>query len=272
VRRGRQAGTQTGRRADSSENHPRELGRDVLGQLQPPAGQTREAVEEHRADHHGAGQVERHAGPQLAVLPRPIQDGAHLLHPRVQEVLARVLPRGRIAGYGFVADWFADSRRFIFAASEQGRQVQMYVQDIQGGDPRAISGAENLNFMRGARCLSPDQRYLAAIDTRDKKIRIVPLEGGSPRPLPGTEPDELPAGWTADGRSVYIYRADTEAPTRVHLVDVASGHRKLWAEIASADQAGTLGIEGLAVNPDGKSYAYNLVRILSDLYLMEGLK
>jgi Tol biopolymer transport system component/predicted Ser/Thr protein kinase len=183
----------------------------------------------------------------------------------------RVLPRGKIATYGgFTADWFADSRRFLFAALEQGRQVGLYIQDIQGGEPRAIS-REGLNLQFG-RGLSPDQKYVAAIDTNDRKIWIVPVEGGSPRPAPGTEPDELPAGWTADGRSLYIYRPVTEPPTKVYLVDVASGQRKLWKEMMPSDPAGTYGIDGLAVNPDGKAYVYTLRRILSDLYLVEGLK
>jgi Tol biopolymer transport system component len=186
---------------------------------------------------------------------------------------SRVLPHGKIFSYGgFTANWFADSRRFVFSALEQGHQPQLYIQDIQGDEPRAISGGEHLNFMRGARALSPDQKYVAAIGTDDQKIRIAPVEGGSPRLAPGTEPDELPAGWTADGRSLYIYRPNSGAPTKVYLVDVASGQRKLWKEIIPADPAGTYGIDGLTVNPNGKSYVYNLGRLLSDLYLVEGLK
>jgi len=98
------------------------------------------------------------------------------------------------------------------------------------------------------------------------------VDGGSPKPAPGSEPDELPAGWTADGRSLYVYRPVTEPPTKVYLVDVASGQRKLWKEMMPSDPAGTYGIDGLAVNPDGKAYVYSLRRILSDLYLVEGLK
>jgi hypothetical protein len=112
---------------------------------------------------------------------------------------------------------------------------------------------------------------VAAIDL-DRKIRIVPVEGGSSRPAPGTEPDEMPAGWTADGRSLYIYRSNTVTPTKVYLVDVASGQRKLWKEIMPADPAGSYGIGSLTVNPDGKAYVYNLGRKLSDLYLVEGLR
>jgi Tol biopolymer transport system component len=182
----------------------------------------------------------------------------------------RMLPRGKVAAYaGHTANWFADSRRFVFTG-RQGSQRQLYIQDIQGGDPNAISGSEGLTFFV-SRSLSPDQKYVAAIDT-DRKIWIVPVEGGSPRPMPGVEPGEQPAGWTADGRSLYIYLPDTEAPTKVYLVDVASGQRKLWKEITPADPAGTYGIDWLTVNPDGKSYAYSLFRILSDLYVVDGLK
>jgi len=90
--------------------------------------------------------------------------------------------------------------------------------------------------------------------------------------VPGLEPGEQPAGWSADGRSLYVYRPDTETPTKVYLVDVATGQRKLWKEIMPADPAGTYGISGLVVTPDGKSYAYDLWRILSDLYIVEGLR
>ena len=182
----------------------------------------------------------------------------------------RVLPRGKIVRYaGFTADWCADSQRFVFAAIEPGRQVRLYIQDIRGGEPRAISG-EGL-YLRFGRMLSPDEKYMAAIDTKDGKIRIVPVEGGASKPVPGTEAHELPAGWTVDGRSLYTYLPDSVAPTKVYLVDVASGQRKLWKEITPADPAGTYGIDGLAINRDGKAYVYNLGRILSDLYLVEGL-
>jgi Tol biopolymer transport system component/predicted Ser/Thr protein kinase len=185
---------------------------------------------------------------------------------------SRVLPRGKIAVYeGFTAAWFADSRRFVLTA-RQGSRSQLYIQDIQGGEPRAISGSEGLALDVGC-SLSPDQKYVAAIAIDiDRKIRIEPVEGGSPRLVPGVEPDEQPAGWTADGRSLYVYRTNTEAPTKVYLVDVASGQRKLWKEITPADPAGTYGIDRLVVNPDGKAYAYNLFRILSDLYVVDGLK
>jgi serine/threonine protein kinase/Tol biopolymer transport system component len=184
---------------------------------------------------------------------------------------SRVLPRGPIERYGgFTSDWFADSRRVVFAALEPGREPKLYVQDVQGGEPRAISG-EGLNLKYG-RALSPDQKYVAAIDTTDRKIRIVPVDGGPPRPAPGVEPGELSAGWTKDGHFLYVYSPDATPPTKVFVVDVSNGQRKVWKEIMPSDPAGTHGIDALAVNPDGKAYVYNLGRTLSDLFVVDGLK
>lgn len=38
------------------------------------------------------------------------------------------------------------------------------------------------------------------------------------------------------------------------------------------DPAGIAAIGGMAVTPNGKSYAYSYVRSLADLYVVEGLK
>jgi len=184
---------------------------------------------------------------------------------------SRVLPRGNFDAYGgFTANWFADSQRFVFTGSKEG-QRRLYIQDIAGGEPRLISGSEGLVLKTG-RLLSPNQKYVAAIDSNDRRIRIVPVEGGTPKLLPGVEPNEEPAGWTADDRSLYVYHLNEQPPTKVYLVDVASGQRRLWKEITPADPAGTYGIWGLLVNPDGKTYAYDVWRILSDLYVVDGLK
>ena len=36
--------------------------------------------------------------------------------------------------------------------------------------------------------------------------------------------------------------------------------------------AGSLGISGVSVTPDGRAYAYNHIRILSELYVLEGVR
>jgi hypothetical protein len=51
-----------------------------------------------------------------------------------------------------------------------------------------------------------------------------------------------------------------------------TGHREVWREIALADPAGAQSITSIHFSADGKSYAYSTLRVLSDLYVVDGLK
>jgi len=97
------------------------------------------------------------------------------------------------------------------------------------------------------------------------------VEGGAPIPIPGLEEGEVPVQWTADRRSLYVYRP-AQAPARVFLLDLSSGRRTLWKELMPFDRAGASSVLNIAIAPDGKSYAYDYGQVLSDLYLVEGLK
>jgi hypothetical protein len=61
-------------------------------------------------------------------------------------------------------------------------------------------------------------------------------------------------------------------PLKIALVDLATGRRQPWKEIAPADLAGAQGIPTIKFSADGKSYAYSTLRVLSDLYVVDGLK
>jgi hypothetical protein len=183
----------------------------------------------------------------------------------------RTLPRGNISAYLFAGGWFPDGHRVVFSAAEPGHQPRTYVQDVNGGDPRAVTNEGAILIMAaGSRMISPDQHWITAVGA-DGILRMYPAEGGEPRSIPGLAPGDLSAGWSADGGSLYIYRPDEPTPVKVYLVNVATGQKKLWKEIVPDDPAGTSGIR-LQVTPDGKSYMYAMWREVSDLYLVEGLK
>ena len=95
---------------------------------------------------------------------------------------------------------------------------------------------------------------------------------GPRRAVPGftASENEQPIGWTGDGRALYVYQR-FRLPAAVFRLDVATGARTLWKEIAPPDRAGVESIWSLDVTPDGRAYAYSFGRTLSDLYLAEGL-
>jgi len=63
-----------------------------------------------------------------------------------------------------------------------------------------------------------------------------------------------------------------ELPAKVFRVDIASGRRVLWKELMPSDSAGVVGLSTVVIPPDGRSYAYSYVRVLSDLYVVDGVK
>ncbi len=164
-------------------------------------------------------------------------------------------------------DWLPDGRRVIFTANEAGHGARVYVQDVDGGKPRALTPEGYRSFRCG---VSPDGRSFAASGP-DGRLYLYPVEGGEPTALPGLTGLDIPIRWSADGRSLYIYRRG-ELPARVYQVDVVTGRKQLWRELMPADAAGVVDIVAVCPTPDGRSYVYGYARILSNLYLVEGLR
>src|SRR5262249_1329945 len=84
------------------------------------------------------------------------------------------------------------------------------------------------------------------------------------------EAGEQAIGWTGDGKGIYAYRPSV--PARVFRIELASGRRELWKELAPNNLSGVYFIRPPHIARDDKSYAYNYARILSDLYVVDGLK
>ncbi len=162
--------------------------------------------------------------------------------------------------------WFPDGRRLLIIASEKNRLPRMYLMDEQGGTPKSIS-PEGVGF--GA-AISPDGR-LVAVEMTGGAPLIVPAAGGEPRPVPGADPGDAPSIWSSDGRSLFVV-IRTPPGTRIDRIDMATGRRTAWRTLTPADKAGLLDVSMVQLSADARSYVYSYRRILSTLYLVEGLR
>jgi hypothetical protein len=81
----------------------------------------------------------------------------------------------------------------------------------------------------------------------------------------------MPIEWTADGTGLYVHEP-FGVPRNVYRVDLKTGSRSLWHEIAPVDRSGVLPNLEVLVTPDGRSYATIFFRMLSSLFLVEGLR
>jgi len=165
------------------------------------------------------------------------------------------------------ARWFPDGKRILIEGNEARRGARLFGQDLAGGEPKAIT-PEGVRLFSGGE-LSRDGQWVAAIGP-DQKASIYPVDGGEPRPIPGWGDNDELGGWTDDGRGLFVY-AHGELPAKVVRLDIASGKREPWKEILPTDPAGVVTIVPILFTPDGRSYVYSYPRILSQLYIGEGL-
>ena len=192
--------------------------------------------------------------PHLALLPTGVGE-------------PRTLPGGGIVQY-YWASFFPDGGRILFAAEEKGRLVRSYIQEITGGQPRSF-GQEG----EKATLVSPDGREIAG-STQEGLSLIFPTEGdGRARAIDGVEPGDFLVQWSGDGKSLFV-RGPEEQPLVLYRVDLATGKRERWRELAPTDPAGFVefgaGPKGVRVTPDGRYYAYTFWSSSGTLLLADG--
>jgi Tol biopolymer transport system component len=224
----------------------------------------------------GSPPVKLGEGLSLALSPDKKWALALLLDPRPALVLLptgpgqpRPLPRGAIESYGYQASFAPDGKSIVFDGSEPGQKPRLYLQSLDGGLPRPIS-PEGIQFGSLGHPMSPDGGFTAAIGP-DGKPWLYPLKEGDPVPIPGADVGESAVAWSANGRFLYLFRRNTSPPV-IDRLELGTRRRTLWKELAPADPAGLLGFWAVQLAPDGEAYAYSFWRLLSDLYLAEGLR
>ena len=116
--------------------------------------------------------------------------------------------------------------------------------------------------------VSPDGKSVVGIHA--DKMLLVPLDGvGEGRVVGGlASPADRVIQWSHDSRALYVHRA-AQRPLQISLLDLETGQRRLWKEIALEASLGAMQVR---VTPDGRTWVYSGRRVLSELYLVEGLR
>ena len=181
----------------------------------------------------------------------------------------RTLNGGTLAEYQAVT-WFPDGRRLLLAASEAGRGVRLWTLDISEGVPKPIS-REGLRIAPFGRPISPDGTQVAALDGAGR-IWIHPLNGteGS-GPIEGLDARNLPIGWNADGRSIYVFR-DGELPAVVYRLHLADRRKEPMATLTPPDVAGMNAPATIVATPDGRKTFFTYIQNLSNLFLVDNFR
>src|SRR5262249_48206808 len=181
---------------------------------------------------------------------------------------SRQLPKDAIQ-YRPWGAWLPDGKRFVVAGVEQGHGTRLYIRDVDGGAARLVTPEEIRISFTGI-TVSPDGSSVTAL-LPSGAASVFSFADGKARPLAGLAPGATAIGCGADGRSVVVAHPQG-LPDKVFRLDAASGQRSLWKELSPSDPSGVFGVDPIRVTPDGKSFVYSYRRVITDLYLMDGLK
>jgi eukaryotic-like serine/threonine-protein kinase len=165
-------------------------------------------------------------------------------------------------------NWLPNGRQVLFVGNEVDHGGRFYLMDVPQGKLHPIT-QEGVGVVNYTRFVSPDGQSFLGLDQEGHSL-VYSVQSGEGKPVPGLNPPEVAFGWTGDGKSVYVYRP--AVPALVYRVELNTGHRQLWKELNPPDPAGINFIRTPHISADGKAYAYNYSRVLSELFLVSGLK
>ncbi len=189
-----------------------------------------------------------HTPRQLFLIPLGPAETKQMTHDSIDRGRARFLP---------------DGKNVVFTGTEPGHKSRIYVQALDSGTARPISPEGVNGFVPTA-----DGKFVFG---SSNSVALYPVDGqGAPHPVPGIHPDETIFSVSPDGRSALVGALNSYS-VDVMRVDLASGRRELFKKIGPSDPAGVGRVDAV-FTPDGKYYAYSYYTLLSELYLVEGLR
>jgi len=165
------------------------------------------------------------------------------------------------------AEWLQNGNQILFQGHEPGQASRVYKKELPDGKP--VASTPEIGE-KGP--VSPDGKFVFAYDL-DKKPLLYPMDGDPPITVKGMPPGVLAkvVGWNADSRSLYVSDEDRRS-ARIYRLDPFKGQKQDLKVLTPPDAAGLMGFSNIMISPNGKSYVFGYVRVLGDLYLVEGLK
>jgi eukaryotic-like serine/threonine-protein kinase len=160
--------------------------------------------------------------------------------------------------------WIPDGSGLVCVAAEPNHPPRSYWMDLTGKTraitPEGTAGA----------AVTSDSKNLLATDAQGKHW-LYPLAGGEPKPFPiNLNENERLVKFEPDGKSILI--SQRGVPAKISRVFLDSGRREEILEITPPDPAGVQAVLGARFSADNKAYAYSYFRVLSDLWVVDGLK
>jgi Tol biopolymer transport system component len=169
-----------------------------------------------------------------------------------------------------LAAFLSDGKRVIYPASEGDHFPRMWLQDLNGSAPRAISEEAVVGWHP-----SPDDKWVLVqrkeAGTGTFHRELLSIESSKTVEISGLRATEFPLGWTGDGQLYVATRDPQRTALRVEKLNPHTGMRTPWRDLATAPIGGILPDQPY-ITPDGKTYGFDYRVRLSDLYTVSGVR
>jgi eukaryotic-like serine/threonine-protein kinase len=162
--------------------------------------------------------------------------------------------------------WLPDGQHVLASGIEAGHGIRDYLIDLSNGESKPIT-PEGVAGVRP----SPDGKS-TAVRGPDGKWGIWTLQGGEMRPIPGLDSSYRVIGWSPDGRSLYVASTRDERTAAIYKVDVETGRMEPWRTFGDQTAVGIARTGAPLLSADGTAYAYFYVQVLSEGFVVTGLR
>jgi hypothetical protein len=168
-------------------------------------------------------------------------------------------------GWSYTRDahWRPNSAGMLVGAIQPGHKVRVSLLDIASKElhpilPEGIRGGWP----------SPDGKLVLGRDRETPKIHTI--SGSLVATLPNLGADDLVDRWGADGKSIFVWNL-TPIP-RLDRIEISSGKRIPAGTVSPPDSTGIFGYGGFRASKDGRTHVYSASRLLTDLFVVNGLR
>jgi Tol biopolymer transport system component len=177
-----------------------------------------------------------------------------------------------LSGFSSLA-WFPDGKRLLIVAAKDGEGLRSYSIDLDGGKAQQIGPSGFLGF-----AVAGDGKRIVGINDAGEAV-IFDLDKQDVRKVPGLDPDEQPRmgadlngeAWSSDGKALILTKA-TLFGGEVFRLDVETGKKTVLKRMELSDKAGALMKPKIIYAEKSDTYVYRVSRVLTKLYVADGLR
>jgi len=169
--------------------------------------------------------------------------------------------------------WFPDGKHLLLVAAKKGEGLRSYQLDLQTGATQPFGPAAFVGI-----AISNDGKRIAGLNDLGESV-ILDVATQQMRKIPNVPvdtasqlgPDAYGEIWTDDGKSLIVSRT-TLYDGEIDRLDVDTGKLTPLQKIELTDKAGSSFRLRVLYARKTKTYVYRVVRILSQLYELDGLE